>query len=186
MDLFKRKEHTCIQIHVYIKCWTNKACPQADIWHSFWQRIKLCIYTYIYIGKHIYRHIYITPRDCRVTSSLRQRNILKSNDMNHWHHCVSFVWHDWTFVAHLIFFFAKQIGEFDWTWFHIFVFLHWCSSWWTPHHCIWSKRWTFPHKIGLEKRVGNGVGRVKQNFYTHNFVSYPPTHHMLEGKCHKK
>jgi hypothetical protein len=25
----------------------------------------------------------------------------------------------------------------------------------------------------------------KQNFYTHNFVSYPPTHHMLEVKRHK-
>ena len=43
-----------------------------------------------------------------------------------------------------------------------------------------------PHKIGGGKGVGNEVGRVKLKFYTHNFVSFPPTHHMLEGKCHTK
>jgi hypothetical protein len=37
----------------------------------------------------------------------------------------------------------------------------------------------------LSDRRSSETGYHKQNFYTHNFVSYPPTHHMLEVKCHK-
>ena len=94
-------------------------------------------------------------------------------------------------------FLAKQIGEFDWTWFYVqssirFEIIHWCLIRWTPHLCKWSKHWIFPPNTGLSpqnwgrKGVGNEGWRVKLKFYTHNFVSFPPTHHMLEGKCHTK
>ena len=108
-----------------------------------------------------------------------------------------FVCLTWTIVK-LWSFLTKQIGEFDWTQFYVQGFIHMKSSidvsdWWTSHHAIWSKRWIFPPNIGSSHPQNWGregwetkLGGKKWKFYTHNFVSFPPTHHMLEGKCHVK
>ena len=156
------------------------------------------IYIYIYICREacIYIYTYISRR---AIVGLRRR-------------CAKNFWNKMTWLTDITafrlfdmterlwlnaLFFAKQIGEFDWTWFYVqsfirFEIIHWCLIRWTPHLCKWSKHWIFPPNTGLSpqnwgrKGVGNEVGRVKLKFYTHNFVSFPPTHHMLEGKCHTK
>ena len=81
---------------------------------------------YIYIHTHIYIYIYHAALLSGYVVVAPKTFEIKWHESDHWHHCVSFVWHDWIFVAHLIFFFAKQIGEFDWTWFHVqgFIYLY--------------------------------------------------------------
>ena len=77
--------------------------------------------------------------------------------------------------------------------FHPFEIIHWCF--WLvdipPCDLIQTldlppKHRIFPStKLG-KKRGGKRSWEGKLKFYTHNFVSFRPTHHMLEGKCHVK
>ena len=69
---------------------------------------------------------------------------------------------------------------------HLLEKIHRCSFWWTPHHCSWPKPWAIPPtKLGSRTGWENEVGKVKQKFYTHNFVSFPPTHLMclIDKRC---
>jgi hypothetical protein len=78
------------------------------------------IYIYIYIGKHIYRHIYIyhaARLSGYVVVAPKKHLEIK------WHESLTslrFVCLTWLNVCGSSdLFFAKQIGEFDWTWFHV-------------------------------------------------------------------
>ena len=158
MDLFKVKGCTCIHTHVYLntKSCTNKACPQSDIWHAFWplsQDTYIYIYIYIYVERHVYIYIY-TYISRRAIVGLRRR-------------CAKNFWNKMTWITDITafrlfdmterlwlnaLFFAKQIGEFDWTWFYVqsfirFEIIHWYLIRWTPHLCKWSKHWIFPFPL---------------------------------------
>ena len=146
---------------------------------------------YIYIYIHIYHaallsgYVVVAPK----TFEIKWHDSLTS---------LRFVCLTWLNVCgSMLFSSQSRLGNSNWTWFYVqsfirFEIIHWCLIRWTPHLCKWSKHWIFPPNTGLSpqnwgrKGVGNEVGRVKLKFYTHNFVSFPPTHHMLEGKCHTK
>ena len=75
-------------------------------------------------------------------------------------------------------FLAKQIGEFDWTWFYVqsfirFEIIHWCLIRWTPHLCKWSKHWIFPPNTGLSPQNWGRKGVGKRRLEGKTKVLHP-------------